>query len=171
MVHPFNVANAIKYLTLDDGLELPVETINKAKSNDGEALRDIGYEYKRKKQDYSKAMAWCRLAANQNNTNAYNNIGVLYHNGLGVSQDYLTAMEYYLKAARDNQYFAMGNISLLFLNGNGVPVNKYKALEWLAKSRVQPEQVKELNKQGIHLIEEDKSWYFYEFELYHLLIN
>jgi TPR repeat protein len=115
-------------------------------------------------------MEWYQLAVNQNNSKAYNNIGCLYFDGLGVSQDYLTAIEYYLKAARDNHHTAMSNIGSLFLYGCGVSVDKYKALDWFIKSGKKLDEVKELNQQGIHLREEDKSKLFYGFEPCYCLI-
>jgi hypothetical protein len=90
----------------------------------------------------------------------------MYDRGYGVSQDYFTAMEYYLKAAGANDTYK-ANIGLLFLNGQGVSVNKYKALEWYISSDQRPEKVKELNKQGIHLKEDDKSKSSYGFGLYY----
>jgi TPR repeat protein len=152
-------------LSLDDGLELDADKISKAKNNDGEALVDIGFTYKSKQQDDSKAMAWYQLAINQNNSTAYNNLGFMYEYGYGVSQDHVTAMEYYLQAAKLNHRVAIFNIAILFLTGVDVPINKYKALEWFAKSGREADDVKKLNKQGIHLTEEDKSKPFYEFKL------
>jgi TPR repeat protein len=152
-------------LPLDDKLEIDADKINKAKNNDGAALRHIGSEYQMKLNGYSKAMAWYQLAINQNNIDAYNNIGFLYHNALGVSQDDITAMGYFLKAASGNNNHAMSNISILFSNGYGVPVDTYRALEWLSKGGNRPEKVKELNQEGIHLTEEDKSKSFYELGL------
>jgi TPR repeat protein len=150
-------------LSLDDGLDAKIITL--AHYNDGVALRSIGLNYYLKIKDYSKAMAWYQLAANQNITDAYNNIGVLYFFGCGVSRDRFTAAEYFLKAARDNNRLSMINIASSFLSGFGVSVDKYKALEWFAKSGDKPDDVKVLNKQGIHLKEEDKSKSSYEFEL------
>jgi TPR repeat protein len=164
-VRVFNVINVIKYLPLDDKFKIDADTINNAKNNDGAALRDIGYKYQMKLNDYSKAMRWYQLAINQNSIDAYNNIGFLYYNALGVSQDYITAMEHFLKAASGNNNHAMSNIGNLFLNGYSVPVDTYRALEWLSKGGTKPEIVKELNQQGIHLTEEDKSKPFYELEL------
>ncbi|KAI8885762.1 HCP-like protein, partial [Backusella circina FSU 941] len=108
-------------------------------------------------KDYSKAIAWFQLGANQNDSGAQFNIAFFYENGLGVSQDYPTAMEYYLKAAENNHTIAMSHIGLLFLNEKDVPLDKYKALEWLVKSGNEPGKVEELNKAGFHLDEEDKS--------------
>jgi TPR repeat protein len=151
-------------LTLDDGLIINAAIINRAKSNDGEALQTIGYTYRNKRR-YPNAMTWHQLAINQNNTNAYINIGCLYSGGEGVPQDNLTAIYYYLRAASANYKLAMTNIALTFLNENGVSANKYKALEWFIKCGEKPEEVKKLNQQGIHLREEDKSKSLREFEL------
>jgi TPR repeat protein len=144
-------------LTLDDGIEVDADTINRVKKNDGKTLFDIGWKYQQTGKDYTKAMGWYRLAANQNYSSAYNNIGNLYYSGLGVSQDGDISLEYYLKAAGNNSVVPMGNIGSQFLNGQGVPVNKYKALEWLIKCGNKPEKVKALNDQGVHLKEEDTS--------------
>jgi TPR repeat protein len=157
-------------LSLDDGVAIDTDKINKAKNNDGEALRHIGNDYYNKLKDYSKATAWYQLAIYQNSSNAYNDIGFMYHNGLGVYQDYITSMECYLKAASGNNKHTMSDIGLSFLEGKGVPVNKYKALEWFAQSGVKPEKERELNINGIHLREEDKSKLVYEFDLCYCLI-
>jgi TPR repeat protein len=165
-----NDANAIKCLSLDDGVAIDADKINKAKNNDGQALRKIGYKYANKLKDYSKAMRWYQLAVNQNETVAYNDIGFMYHNGYGVSRDYITSIEYYLKGASGNEKYSMSNIGNLFLNGYGVSVDTYKALEWFNKSGNRPEKVKALNQQGTHLTEEDKSKPFYGSELCYCLI-
>jgi TPR repeat protein len=106
-------------------------------------------------------MEWCQLAINQNNKDAYNDIGCLYYDGLGVSRDYDMSLGYYLKAAGHNDDDAMDNIGLYFLYGYGVPVDKYKALEWYIKYESKPELVKKLNDEGVHLKEEDKSKLYY----------
>jgi TPR repeat protein len=139
------------------------------KNMDGQALRDMGYRF-HNNGDYSKAMVLYQHAVFQNYSGAYNNIGALYDHGQGVAQDYLTAMEYFLNAARDNHTLALSNIGLNILKGRGVPADKYKALEWLTKSGNKPDEIKELNQQGIQLEEKDKSESFNKFELY-LLIN
>ncbi|KAI8880624.1 hypothetical protein K501DRAFT_275401 [Backusella circina FSU 941] len=131
------------------------DLLSRVKDNDGEALKTIGLTYYTQTKDHSKAMAWFRLAANQNRIYACH-IGRMYANGLGVSQDHDIAMEYYLKAAGSNNKVAMDNIGICFLKGHGVPLDKYKTLEWFMKSRNGPEIVEKLNKKGIHLTEEDK---------------
>jgi tetratricopeptide (TPR) repeat protein len=151
----------VEYLTLDDGIKVNEDTINEAKKNIGEAFFDIGFKYHNTEKDYSKALAWNRLAENQNYSFVYNNIGNLYSYGLGVSRDDDIALEYYLKAAGNNIDVAMGNVALRLLNGEGVPVDKYKALEFYIKCGKEPEHVKKLNDQGVHLKLQDKSKLYY----------
>jgi TPR repeat protein len=78
---------------LDDGVNDYVNIINKAKNSNGNALDQIGFQYLTQQKDYSKALAWCQLSANQNHPSAYNNIAYLYRQGLGVSMDCPTALE------------------------------------------------------------------------------
>ena len=55
-------------------------------------------------QDYAEAMKWFRLAADQGNAAAQNNLGVLYEEGQGVPQDYAVAMKWFsLSAAQGFQ--------------------------------------------------------------------
>ncbi|MGO4916793.1 tetratricopeptide repeat protein [Pseudogemmobacter sp. W21_MBD1_M6] len=54
-------------------------------------------------QDYAEAMTWFRLAAEQGDAGAQNNLGMMYKIGWGVPQDNQTAhMWYNLAAASGN---------------------------------------------------------------------
>ena len=46
-------------------------------------------------QDYGEALKWLRKAAEQGNSSAQLNLGVMYDNGKGVVQDYITAHMWY----------------------------------------------------------------------------
>jgi TPR repeat protein len=146
----------VEYLTLDDGIKVDQATINRATKNVGIAAYEIGWKYHQKQIQYLKAMAWYRLAANQNIAAAYNNIGLLYTSGVGVSRDHDIALEYYLKAAGNNNYDAMENVAKAFLFGRGLRLDKYRALEWFIKYGDKPDRIKKLNDQGFHLKGEDK---------------
>ena len=50
-------------------------------------------------QDYAEALKWYRLAAEQGNANAQDNLGVMYANGHGVPQDDAEAVKWYRLAA------------------------------------------------------------------------
>ena len=50
-------------------------------------------------QDYSAAMKWYRMAADQGYANAQYGLGIMYDNGRGAVQDYSAAMKWYRMAA------------------------------------------------------------------------
>ncbi|KAI8880942.1 hypothetical protein K501DRAFT_140479, partial [Backusella circina FSU 941] len=81
-------------------------------------------------KQYDKALAWYILGAMENHHLAYNNIGVLYHNGNGVPRNHLCAMKLFLKSAEQNYERALNNIGKLFLDDLVIPLDKNKALEW-----------------------------------------
>jgi TPR repeat protein len=90
----------------------------------------IGLVYHGEKKQHDKALAWYILAAREKDTAAQNNLGFLYHDGLGVPKNYLCALKWFLKVAeRINHAITFETIGLLFENGFGVPLDKHKALE------------------------------------------
>ncbi|KAI8888270.1 HCP-like protein [Backusella circina FSU 941] len=143
-------------------MDISASIIEKARNDDGHDLYIIGNKYRDIKHDYSKALAWYKLAANQNNANAQACIGYLYATGKGVPKDYAITMDYFLRAAGNNESTSMSNIGYRFLNGKGVPFDKYKALEWFIRAGEKLEETKKLNKEGIHLREEDKDKTVYQ---------
>ena len=46
-------------------------------------------------QDGNKALEWYRLAAEQNDEDAQNAIGVMYQNGEGIEQNFTEALKWY----------------------------------------------------------------------------
>ena len=55
-------------------------------------------------QDYAEAVKWYRLAADQGDAYAQNNLGVMYDQGQGVPQDYVLAhMWFNLSAAQGDE--------------------------------------------------------------------
>ena len=55
-------------------------------------------------QDYKQAMNWYRKAAEQGNSEAQYNLGVMYATGDGISKDYKKAVSLYLKSLFRNHY-------------------------------------------------------------------
>jgi TPR repeat protein len=100
-------------------------------------MKRIGWVYHYYKKQYDKALAWYILAAMENNSAVYNNIGILYDDGDGVPENYLCALKWYLKAAEGNDIGTVpNNIGVLFEDGCGVPLDKYKALEWYCQGGI-----------------------------------
>jgi TPR repeat protein len=64
-------------------------------------------------QDFAKALALFRKAANQGLANAQSNLGVMYAVGYGVAQDYKEAIDWFRKAANQGYQIAMPSIATL----------------------------------------------------------
>jgi hypothetical protein len=106
----------------------------------GSVWHMLGYMYKNCKyvdQNYSKALEYYILSAEQNNSYAQNNLGHLYENGYGVEQNYSKALEYYHLSAEQNDPNAQFNMGHMYENGYGVQQNYSKALEYYLLSAKQ----------------------------------
>jgi TPR repeat protein len=62
------------------------------------------------------------------------NLGVLYHNGQGVTQDYKKAAEWLHKAADQGDSDAALNLYVLYANGQGVAQDPKQAAEWCQRA-------------------------------------
>ncbi len=78
-------------------------------------------------QNYKRAGLWFREAAEGGIANARYNLGVLYHQGLGVEQDTGKAIEWYKTAAALDHPEAQYNLGIAYIEGIGVPYDPHKA--------------------------------------------
>jgi uncharacterized protein len=81
--------------------------------------------------DYAMALREWRPLADQGNTVAEYNLGLLYANGQGVSKDDAQARQWYEKAAAKGHADAQVNLGILFVYGRGVPQDYKMAVYWL----------------------------------------
>ena len=79
-------------------------------------------------KDDAEAMRWYHLAAEQGLPEAKNNIGAMYHNGIGVPKDAAEAARWYKLAADQGLGIAQNNLGLLYQAGLGVEANAEEAL-------------------------------------------
>ncbi len=70
--------------------------------------------------DYTTALRISRQFADQGNTAAQNNLGVMYENGRGVTQDDAEALRWYHKAAQQSYATAQYNLGVMYDKGQGV---------------------------------------------------
>lgn len=77
--------------------------------------------------NFEKAAAWFREAAVHGIANARYNLGVLYHQGLGVKKNLNTAMEWYRAAAALGHPEAQYNLGIASIEGIGAPYDPQKA--------------------------------------------
>ncbi len=75
--------------------------------------------------------------ANEGNSEAQYNIGVLYYLGEEVSKDNNKAYEWFEKSALQGNPMAQMFLGIVYFNGEGVPKDNKKAFEWFEKSAVQ----------------------------------
>ncbi len=104
---------------------------NQAFQGVGEAQHDMGAIYVaghgQIKQDMKRAALWFNEAAQNGISNAKYNLGVLYHQGLGVKQDIPKAMALYEEAAALGHPEAGYNLGIANIEGIGVPYNPARA--------------------------------------------
>ena len=68
-------------------------------------------------QNYTEAVKWYRLAADQGNAGAQTNIGHLYSDGKGVAQNYTEAAKWYRLAADQGTKQAQLSLGWYYMNG------------------------------------------------------
>jgi len=81
-------------------------------------------------KNYSEAMRWYRMAADQGDAAAQLNVGGLYAAGQGAPQNYSEAMQWFRKAAEEGYPAAQNDIGSLYASGRGVPRNYSEAMRW-----------------------------------------
>ena len=91
-------------------------------------LEDGLADYERK--DYVTAAKLMRVAADQGNSVAQYELGVMYDNGQGVTQDYKEAVKWYRLSADQGDADAQINLGLMYVNGQGVIQDYVRAHMW-----------------------------------------
>ncbi|MEM7679751.1 MAG: peptidoglycan-binding protein [Pseudomonadota bacterium] len=85
-------------------------------------------------QNYKRAITWFERAADQGIANAGYNLGVLYHQGLGVQSDLDEAILWYKKAAALNHPEAQYNLGIAYIEGIGVPYQPQQAVTYFKQA-------------------------------------
>lgn len=116
----------------DDSLPAPIKEIE-AKAFEGipEAQHDLAAIYTAGhggvQTDFTRASKWFEEAAVHGIANARYNLGVLYHQGLGVSQDTKKAINWYKAAAAQNHPEAQYNLGIAYIEGVGTEYSPQRA--------------------------------------------
>ena len=80
--------------------------------------------------DYATAARIWRPLAEQGNSRAQNNLGLMYDEGQGVLQDDTEAVKWYRVAAEQGNASAQLNLGLMYAEGQGVPQDYVQAHMW-----------------------------------------
>ena len=86
------------------------------------------------KQDCVEAIRWYRLAAEQGNAEAQNDLGVMHLNGMGVREDAAEAARWYRRAAEQGVAIAQFNLACRYVRGDGVEHDDREAVGWLLQA-------------------------------------
>ena len=93
-------------------------------------LGKVYYEGAGVPQNYTEAVKWFRLAADQGSVESQHMLGVMYDRGDGMPQDYSRATELYREAAEAGFPPAQYDLGSQYANGDGVPQNFSEAYVW-----------------------------------------
>ena len=105
---------------------LPVANI-RAISSKGDAAFD--------RNDYTEAMRWYRMAADQGDRYSQTMVGKFFRNGKGVSKDVQQAMYWYRKAADQGDANAQEAVGKMYVDGvGGIPIDLQQAMYWCRKA-------------------------------------
>ncbi len=88
-------------------------------------------------QNFEKAAFWFREASVRGVSNARYNLGVLYHQGLGVDADLTTAINWYRAAAVLNHPEAQYNLGIAHIEGIGAKYNPKLATYYFTSAAMQ----------------------------------
>ena len=99
-------------------------------------------------------------AAQQGNTAAQNNIGVMYANGIGVDQDYDEAINWFSRAAQQGDTAAQNSLGVMYANGIGVDQDYEQAFNWFSRAAEQLHGIAEYNlgvmyTNGDHVVQDN----------------
>ena len=94
---------------------------------------------------YKVAFKWYKIAADNGNAVAQNNLGYMYETGQGVEQNYAKAIEYYTKAAEQGHADAQNNLGCIYGKGQSVKQNYAKAIEYYTKAAEQGNAYAQIN--------------------------
>lgn len=75
--------------------------------------------------------------AQSGDSNAQNELGILYSEGHGLPQNYLEAKDWFRKAADQGHAGAQVNLGTLYSLGQGAPYSDHMALFWFQKAAEQ----------------------------------
>lgn len=103
-----------------------------------EAQHDMGALYVsghgQVEKNMDRAVFWFTEASQNGVANAKYNLGVLYHQGIGVDQDITHAMKLYESAAQMKHPEAQYNLGIASIEGIGVPYNPKKAASYFEQA-------------------------------------
>ena len=88
----------------------------------------------------AEAVRWYRLAAEQGDATAQNNLGFMYARGEGVPEDDVEAVKWYRLAAEQGDATAQTNLGVMYAIGAGLRQNNVRAYAWFSVAAAQGDE-------------------------------
>ena len=85
-------------------------------------------------QDYSKALKYLKLAADQGDVDSQMDVGNIYEKGLGTPKDLYEAFRYYKLAADQDHEQAQSQVGEMYRNGSGITQDYNEAIKYFKLS-------------------------------------
>jgi TPR repeat protein len=89
------------------------------------------------RHDYVTALRLFQQLAQQGDPKAQANVGLMYHDGKGVTQNFSEALKWYRQAASEGNSAAQFNLANMYYSGQGVNQNYGDAIKWFSKAAAQ----------------------------------
>jgi len=101
--------------------------------------------------DYAIAYKEFKVAAEQGDAIAQNNLGYMYQNGQGVAQDYKEVVKWYRLAGEQGYARAQNNLGYMYQNGQGVAQDYKEAAKWYRLAGEQGHAEAQFNLGGMYV--------------------
>ena len=88
-------------------------------------------------KDYATAFSLFKPLAEQGNSEAQANLGLIYELGQGVNKDFVEAFKWYRLAAEQGVAWAQTNLGFAYVNGRGTKKDDKEAAKWLRRAALQ----------------------------------
>jgi len=88
-------------------------------------------------KNFVEAARWYKLAADQGNSCAQNNLGYCYVKGEGVQKNFVEAFKYQKLSAENANSSGQNELGVLYYNGYGCSKNESEAIRWYTMSAEQ----------------------------------
>ncbi|GBC01725.1 hypothetical protein RclHR1_04300007 [Rhizophagus clarus] len=98
------------------------------------AAKDYNKFLQYSEKDEVQALEWCEKYAVQERSDAQNELGYFYENGIGMERDLEKSIYWYQKAAENGNIIGQYNLGRCYQFGIGVKKDRAKAFEWYKKS-------------------------------------
>lgn len=119
----------------------------KLTENAADIVHNRASEFIKKDDMKSKTngLALLKFAAEAGNTNAMNDLGVIYDEGILVDNDPAVSFQYYRDAANRGNPVAAYNLAWSYLDGEGIEKNETLGVEWLLKAAAKGDRADAMN--------------------------